>query len=70
MGILDEMLEGKKSIVILGHVNPDGDCIGSCLAMYNYLTENYGELRGIRIPGAHGRKIRIFKGLRPGEEWI
>ena len=27
LGILDEMLEGKKSIVILGHVNPDGDCI-------------------------------------------
>ena len=41
MGILDEMLEGKKSIVILGHVNPDGDCIGSCLGLYNYLKENY-----------------------------
>ena len=27
MGILDEMLEGKKTIVILGHVNPDGDSI-------------------------------------------
>ena len=31
LGILDEMLEGKKSIVILGHVNPDGDCIGCLL---------------------------------------
>ena len=41
MGILDEMLEGKKTIVILGHVNPDGDCIGSCLGLYNYLKENY-----------------------------
>lgn len=41
MGILDEMLEGKKSIVILGHVNPDGDCIGSCLGLWNYLRENY-----------------------------
>ena len=41
LGILDEMLEGKKSIVILGHVNPDGDCIGSCLGLYNYLKENY-----------------------------
>ena len=41
LGILDEMLEGKKTIVILGHVNPDGDCIGSCLGLYNYLKENY-----------------------------
>ena len=45
MGILDEMLEGKKSIVILGHVNPDGDCIGSCLGLYNYLKENYEGLQ-------------------------
>ena len=36
LGILDEMLEGKKSIVILGHVNPDGDCIGS--VSYTHLT--------------------------------
>ena len=46
MGILDEMLEGKKTIVILGHVNPDGDCIGSCLGLYNYLKENYEGLEG------------------------
>ena len=48
MGILDEMLEGKKSIVILGHVNPDGDCIGSCLGLYNYLKENY---EGLEVSG-------------------
>ena len=45
MGILTDVLKDKKTVAILGHVNPDGDCIGSCLAMYNYLTENYGELR-------------------------
>ena len=33
---LEQMLEGAASIVILGHVNPDGDCMGSCLAMYQY----------------------------------
>ena len=37
MGILTEALNGKKTVVILGHVNPDGDCVGSCLGMYNYL---------------------------------
>ena len=39
MGILTDVLKDKKTVAILGHVNPDGDCIGSCLAMYNYLTE-------------------------------
>lgn len=33
---LEEMLGAGGSVVILGHVNPDGDCTGSCLAMYNY----------------------------------
>lgn len=36
MDILKE-LEGAKKIGISGHVRPDGDCIGSCLAMYNYI---------------------------------
>ena len=40
MGILTDALNGKKTVVMLGHVNPDGDCVGSCTGMYNYLTEN------------------------------
>jgi len=36
MNLLKEIGEGKK-IGISGHVRPDGDCIGSCLATYNYL---------------------------------
>lgn len=28
-----------KSIVISGHIRPDGDCVGSCLAMYQYLKK-------------------------------
>jgi len=30
-------IEGAKKIGISGHVRPDGDCIGSCLALYNYV---------------------------------
>lgn len=41
MNILDEKLIKAESVVILGHVHPDGDCVGSCLALYNYLTERY-----------------------------
>lgn len=26
--------------VILGHIRPDGDCVGSCLGLYHYLKEN------------------------------
>ena len=27
MGILEQALENKRTAVILGHVNPDGDCM-------------------------------------------
>ncbi|MBR2188024.1 MAG: bifunctional oligoribonuclease/PAP phosphatase NrnA [Eubacterium sp.] len=37
-------LDGVRSIAIAGHVNPDGDCVGSCMAMYLYLTENYPQI--------------------------
>lgn len=40
---LETMIGRAESIVILGHVNPDGDCVGSCLAVYNYTKEQYGK---------------------------
>lgn len=43
MSILTQMAAVAESIVILGHVRPDGDCVGSCLAAYNYLHEQYPE---------------------------
>ena len=41
MSKIDEMISGAKSIAIAGHVNPDGDCIGSCMGMYLYLQEKH-----------------------------
>ena len=29
-----------KTVVIVGHIRPDGDCVGSCLGLYHYLKEN------------------------------
>ena len=40
--ILDAV-KGKKRIGIGGHVRPDGDCIGSTLAVYNYLCDNVSD---------------------------
>ena len=34
-------IENASAVGIAGHIRPDGDCIGACLAMYNYITENY-----------------------------
>lgn len=34
-------IEAANSIVIVGHIRPDGDCVGSCLGLYNYIIDNY-----------------------------
>lgn len=41
MSILIKMVEQAQTIAILGHVRPDGDCIGSGLGLLNYLQEQY-----------------------------
>lgn len=40
---LMELVEKAGTIAIVGHVRPDGDCVGSCLAACNYITEQYPE---------------------------
>ena len=42
---LMELAEAAGTIAIVGHVRPDGDCVGSCLAVCNYITEQYPENR-------------------------
>lgn len=42
LNLLD-LAKQADTIAIAGHVRPDGDCVGSCLGLYNYLTQNFGE---------------------------
>ena len=35
---LASQLKQVKTVAIDGHVKPDGDCVGSCLATYNYIA--------------------------------
>ncbi len=41
--LLDELADAK-TIGIAGHINPDGDCVGSCLGVYNYLRKMRADL--------------------------
>lgn len=48
MNSLEEQLYGVKSVAVAGHVKPDGDCVGSCLATYNYI-KNYDPAIQVRV---------------------
>lgn len=38
INLLEECKDAKR-IVVSGHIRPDGDCVGSCMAMYLYLKK-------------------------------
>ena len=41
--MLNKILEGVSTIAIGGHVRPDGDCVGSCVGLGQYIRENYSD---------------------------
>ena len=59
--IIDEVREAK-SIGISGHIRPDGDCIGSCMAMYMYLSKVMPE--GTEIDVILGECSDIFNCIK------
>ena len=41
---IDELLTDVKTVAISGHIRPDGDCVGSVMALYLYIKKNMPEL--------------------------
>lgn len=42
---IQDFLSDVKTVAIFGHVRPDGDCVGSTLALYNYVTDNFPNIK-------------------------
>ncbi len=42
---ISEVLHDVRTIGIAGHIRPDGDCVGSCMALYLYLKKNYPDIQ-------------------------
>ena len=42
---INEILDGVSRMAIAGHVRPDGDCVGSVLGLYNYISENMPDIQ-------------------------
>ena len=61
--MLDKYLDNVKNICIIGHVNPDGDCIGSALAVYNYIMSNYNDKFVTFYAKNHNPKFSFLSGF-------
>ncbi len=58
-----EAIEQANTIVILGHMRPDGDCIGSTTGMYNYIADNYPKKQVDIYLGAFDDAFRFLRGM-------
>lgn len=60
---VEDLLDKYDKIVIVTHVSPDGDAIGSSLGLYNYLNDQGNEVSVI-VPNAYPDFLRWIKGAK------
>lgn len=39
--MLNKLLKGAATVAIGGHIRPDGDCVGSCMGLYQYIRDHF-----------------------------
>ena len=72
MSVLESMVQEAASVAILGHIHPDGDCVGSTLGLWNYLRREYPQIQADVYLKDPSEKFAYLSGfnkiLRHGEE--
>lgn len=60
---IEHLLDKSDKIVIVTHLSPDGDAIGSSLGLYHYLIENGNEVN-IIVPNDYPYFLTWMKGIK------
>ena len=66
--IIDEFLSEAKTVAIFGHVRPDGDCVGSTTAIFNYIQDNIPEIRADLFLEKFPESYKILRGASEARE--
>lgn len=61
--MIREAIEKAETIAIAGHVRPDGDCVGSCLGLYLYITEQFPDKQVTVYLESIPEPFHILKGV-------
>lgn len=62
IGLVAEKLKESKKIAVISHYNPDGDAVGSSLALYQYFTQEGYEVKVI-LPNPVSEFLRWMPGM-------
>ena len=59
----EAFLDAAETICILGHINPDGDCVGSTLSLYNYIRKKNPEKKTVVYLDSPSAKFSYLAGF-------
>lgn len=60
--LIHALTRDAKTVAISGHVRPDGDCVGACLGLYNYLRDCLPELKVDVYLGDYSETFAFLRG--------
>lgn len=67
---LSEKLKNVKKVAISGHTKPDGDCIGSTLAIYNFIKNKYPNIQATVYLDGKPKAFDLLPGFQEIQEEI
>ena len=63
MNDLLQAIANADSIAIGGHIRPDGDCVGSCMGLCNYIWDNYPQKKVTVYLGEYASAFSFIHGM-------
>ena len=61
MDRINELIKNASSVAVIGHVRPDGDCVGSCLALQQVEVIFTPTLKKCQAPAAFACTAKTFQ---------
>ena len=60
--MIEALVRDARSIAVSGHVRPDGDCVGACLGLWNYLQKTMPQVRVDVYLGTYASSFSFLNG--------
>ena len=61
-GVINALVRDASTVAVSGHVRPDGDCVGACLGLWNYLRKTMPEVRVDVYLGTYASSFSFMNG--------
>ena len=61
-GVINALVRDALTVAVSGHVRPDGDCVGACLGLWNYLRKTMPQVRVDVYLGTYASSFSFMNG--------